>query len=300
MLRILRIQNLIMKYKYHLDKSSKKFVCPSCNKKTFVKYLDGINNNYLEASLGRCDRESKCQYHNTPKGNKTIVPISGALTQKKKASYHSLNVVGSFARNYSNNNFITYLRRFFVKVDIKKAIKKYFIGTSSHWSGATVFWQLDECYNGCAGKVMLYDKNTGARIKNPYPHINWMHKVLNEKQFTLQQCLFGLHLISEYKNYTIGLVESEKTAVIMSVLNPSILWLATGSKTNLKEQLLKPIKHFNIVAYPDKTEYIDWNNKIANLQKKGFKIRCSDLLEQKNLEEGDDLVDLLLKYNNAA
>ena len=28
------------RFRYSLDKSSKKFVCPNCNKKTFVLYID--------------------------------------------------------------------------------------------------------------------------------------------------------------------------------------------------------------------------------------------------------------------
>jgi hypothetical protein len=55
-----------MKFPNKLDTSSKKFVCPNCNKKTFVRYLEVETRNYLAAEFGRCDRESECSYHKSP------------------------------------------------------------------------------------------------------------------------------------------------------------------------------------------------------------------------------------------
>lgn len=55
-----------MKFINKLDPSSKKFVCPNCKKKTFVRYLEVETLNYLADVYGRCDRESECSYHNIP------------------------------------------------------------------------------------------------------------------------------------------------------------------------------------------------------------------------------------------
>lgn len=55
-------------FRYQLDQSSKKSLCPDCGKKRFVRYIDTEQNDkYLPEIVGRCDRESKCQYHHTPK-----------------------------------------------------------------------------------------------------------------------------------------------------------------------------------------------------------------------------------------
>lgn len=108
--------------------------------------------------------------------------------------------------------------------------------------------------------------------------------------------LFGLHLINEDYQKTIAIVESEKTAIIMSILMPDFIWIATGSKQNLKFDLFKPIKKRNIVLFPDKGEYSDWLEKATELNKIGFKITVSELIEQTNFGNGFDLVDYYLNF----
>ncbi|OOQ59116.1 DUF6371 domain-containing protein [Mucilaginibacter pedocola] len=63
-------------------------------------------------------------------------------------------------------------------------VGRYRIGTHSHWEGATVFWQLDAKGNLRTGKVMLYNKQTGKRVKQPHNHITWMHTLIS-KQFSV-------------------------------------------------------------------------------------------------------------------
>lgn len=281
-------------YKYILDKSSKKFKCPNCGKKTFVKFIDAETLNYLSEAVGRCDRESKCGFFHQPNSNLIIQPKVAYKTIGCNRSYHNEKDLVSHSNNYRQNNFVAYLLNNFAPIDVKQIIKKYFLGTTTLWNGATIFWQVDEVMRVRAGKIMLYNCNTGSRIKKPYNHISWMHKKMKLDNFVLQQCLFGLHNLCDYKEGdTICVVESEKTAIIMSILNPAYLWLATGSKANFKEELLRPLKNFNIIAYPDKSEYKIWKLKAQELMVMGYNIVCSDLLEDKNIEEGDDLVDFI-------
>lgn len=293
-------------YKYSLDKSSKKFICPNCGKRRFVRYLNQITNEYLEDAYGRCDRETSCGYHNSPKQNESI-----ALVNIEKVNitpdFIDPSLVKQSLKKYNNNNFANFLNKHFAKQEVENCITKYNIGTSKHWEGATVFWQINQNQKVHTGKIILFDENTGKRVKNPFPHINWAHKKINKDKFNLKQCLFGLHLYKKVfatslqkptttllqdHNITIAIVESEKTAIIMSLFIPEYLWMATGSKQNLKLQLLEPLKNENIVVYPDKGEFEDWSKKVNELQKEGFKIKCSSLVENSDFETGTDLADI--------
>ncbi len=56
---------------YTLDKTSKKYHCPSCNEKTFVKYWDIQGNRYAPDVFGRCDRAENCGYYKLPPPKET-------------------------------------------------------------------------------------------------------------------------------------------------------------------------------------------------------------------------------------
>ena len=259
--------------------------------------MDNETKHYLNETDGRCDRENKCGYFKKPNDNQ-VVSSNLSIPQKvEKPSYHDKKLLSTFQYNNYQNNFINYLLNHFNRDDVYQTIKKYNIGSTNYWQGATVFWQIDRLNNIRGGKIMKYDCNTGKRIKKPFNHISWIHKQLKMNDFNLNQCLFGLcNTANSLKSDTICIVESEKTAIIMSIVLPGFLWLATGSKTAFKQSMLNPIKEHFIIAYPDKTEYEAWSLTAQSLNKDGFAIQCSDLIEKIDLEVGGDLVDYITPY----
>ena len=358
-------------FRYSLDKTSKKYVCPNCNKKTFVLYEDTETGNYLSTDFGKCDREQNCNYHKAPpKGKRaflidfitlksisdkackltdlngiiSIVPKSQILEQSKnncwitewylktstlnyssneskyfntdeisfinevktitppppiKPSFHNLELLDKmYNENCIDDNLTEFLKSKFSKVEVFNTIQSYFItSTNTFWNNATIFWQINHKEQIQGAKVMLYDRFTGKRIKEPYNHINWLHKAIKEPNFKLCQCLFGLHRINEDYEKTIAIVESEKTAIVMSIFLPEFIWLATGSKGNFKLELLEPLKKRNVIAFPDKGEYNNWLNKATELNAFNFKIAVSDLIEQTEFENGFDLADYYFENN---
>ena len=70
-------------------------------------------------------------------------------------------------------------------------------------------------------------------------------------------------------------------------------FLKTWRKRN--EFLLKPLKDYNVIVYPDNSEYTDWYTKAKTLNNKGYTIKCSKFIEDKTNKEGTDLVDLILE-----
>ncbi len=286
-------------YKYTLDKKSKKYICPKCNKKTLVKYIETATNNYLGDEFGRCDRETNCNFHNTPISlEKNTFEITNVV--KPLPSFHSLELVEKSLLGKNKNNFIDFLKTIFTAGEVEKTVATYFIGSSKHWNGATIFWQIDNFERVHAGKILQYNPQTCKRAKdtNGKSLINWVHSVLKYtktiNEFNLHQCLFGLHLIVDNNIKTIGLVESEKTAVIMHLFKPNYIWLATGSKHGFKLEYLLPIKKYKIVAFPDKSEFNDWNKKAKELNKLGFQIDVNDYLETINCNTGVDFADILI------
>lgn len=290
-----------MNFKFSLDTSSKKFTCPSCEKKRFVRYIDNETKKYLSEEFGRCDRESSCSYHLPPNSNTTLINCNSIESIKPISTIDSRYVSATETKYYENYLF-QYLSQHFKKEEILQCFKKYRVGTSKHWKGATVFWQIDQNNKVRSGKIMLINPSTGKRVKVPFPHINWVHSVLGLKDYNLKQCLFGKHLVAKplqqiATQKTIAIVESEKTAITMSLFLKNTVWVATGSKQNLKHELLKDLKNHNIILFPDYGEYEDWNKKALELNKLGFTIKCSKLLENCNYSSGTDLADVYFNLN---
>lgn len=132
-----------------------------------------------------------------------------------------------------------------------------------------------------------------------------MKRTKQISEFNLSQCLFGLHLISEDKTSTIAVVESEKTACIMSVVFPEFLWMACGAKGEFKLSKLEPIKHRKIIAYPDceiqkdgSSTFDEWKKKSEILNVMRFDITVSNLLEiqttSEQKQQGIDIADFFM------
>lgn len=181
---------------------------------------------------------------------------------------------------------------------VDDVLAKYMLGTSNKYGGSPIFWQIDEKNKVRSGKIMGYDMSTGKRIKanDSTPQITYFHSASSLPNFNFTQCMFGAHLIKDNEiNYAV--VESEKTALIMSLELPEYTWLSVNGKGGFKESMLKPLKDKKIVAYPDKGCYKDWNEMASKLNKVGYNINMSSLVENLDIEKGADIADVFLEHN---
>lgn len=298
-----------MPYRYILDKSPKKFICPNCGQKRYVRYWDLLENEYLPIEFGRCDREHSCTYFRKPtslylnKENHCHYPIPKRII---KPDYHPNYLIKAAQESIHENELVKFLKEQLGEKETLEIIEKYHLGNVPFWYNGTLFWQIDEHQRIRAGKIITYDKS-GHRFGKP----NWFHAYLKRKEiinkFNLKQCLFGLHLIHKKgeKDKTISIVESEKTAIVSSVIFPENLWLATGGVSANKKMFL-PLKNRKIILYPDSgfsikgpTPFQKWNALKNELSEDGFNIEISDILEKETTHEqkiqGWDLADFLLK-----
>ncbi|MCF8373068.1 MAG: DUF6371 domain-containing protein [Bacteroidales bacterium] len=301
-----------------------RFSCPSCRaNRKFVRYIYTDTGQHIADHVGKCERANNCGYHYTPKeffkqneifNLPTPNPTPRHITTQPKpiakpVSFipaelfkQSMQADKDFSRIAESNNFLRFLIQLFGVELASDAINKYFISTSKHWPGSTVFWQIDTQGKVRTGKIMLYNPITGKRIKVPFDHITWVHKKINQPGFELKQCFFGEHLLLD-KTKPVAIVESEKSAIIASIYLPRFIWLATGGLENLNPDKCKPLAGRTVVLFPDLGGFDKWSNKAMELEKflTGTKFIISDLLEKKAVEadktKGYDLADFLLKQD---
>jgi|ERR1035437_680690 predicted phosphatase len=286
-----------------------RFNCPNCQRKEFARYIDTQTGSYIHSTVGRCNRESSCGYHYTPKQyfQDNIISFdtpqirlqSKSITPKQKSiSFITVEAFKSSLKGYENNNFIDFLTSIFDIEIATQLISKYFIGTSRHWPGSTVFWQIDISGKIRTGKIMLYSAVTGKRVKEPFNHITWVHKALKLASFELKQCFFGEHLLKD-KRKPVAIVESEKTAVIASVYLPQFIWLAVGSINNLKSDKCQVLSSRRVTLFPDLNGFEKWSAMAKELSHLAS-FNVSELLEHKateiEREQGLDLADYLLRF----
>lgn len=318
---------------YHLQPyqgKATRFRCPACNHrtKTFTRYINTETNETVAPHVGRCDRQDSCGYHLSPwqyfrEAELVNRPWAAAGANRRKAKksrnasptsyevngteyYISADYVNDSFRDYDKNNFVAYLINRF-GLDVADSLTgKYRIGTSNYWHGATIFWQLDTKGYVRTGKIMLYDKLSGKRVKQPFNHINWAHSVILKSTntgsslvstqgtatitpvtvtagtFQLRQCLFGEHLLITSPYKPVAIVESEKTAVIASVMMPAFIWLASGSLEGLNIEKCKVLQNRQVILFPDVNAFGKWKTKAAELRRAmpGTTIVVSDELER--------------------
>jgi hypothetical protein len=281
-------------YKFRLEKysgSATRHECPNCHTKlSFARYVDEMGA-YIADNVGRCNRQDKCGYHLTPaeyfrdKGIHYTPTIHLIPKQLPPTDYIPEAMMERTLT--ADNAFLRWLNGYFSPEDVAQAIERYRIGDAKN--DRTIFWQIDREGRIRTGKIMAYDPNTGHRVKDVENSIDWVHRHV-KKPYQLSQCLYGLHLIDEEK--PIAVVESEKSAVIASLVIPSYTWAATGGKENIR--LLEELNGYDVTLFPDLGGFDKWYSFAAT---HGFKI--SKLLEtiatDEERKEGLDIADYIIK-----
>lgn len=314
---------------YNLQKYkgiSSRYTCPACGRKRcFTLYVDEAGEP-LHESVGRCDHESSCGYHYTPRQffadhpdlkpgpdwRYTPIPCHSEPKAKNLCTIPD-HVVDRSVRFNHDSDLVTFLRTILDPMVVEGLIEQYRIGVTR--SGATIFFQIDQLGRCRTGKIMKYDPETGHRIKdeNTPGRITWVHSLMKQsgqlpRDWELSQCLFGEHLLLENPGRPVALVESEKTAVICAGLMPRYLWLATGGKSCINDRLLV-LKGRKVIAFPDIDGYDEWQRKLAKYTassailseaKDLLDIRISPILQQnataEDLENHIDIADWLIRY----
>ncbi len=307
-------------FKYHLEKytsPASRHQCPKCgDKKSFTRYVDE-NGVMIDETVGRCNHESDCGYHLTPRDYFTAHPKLVPKANKEATDYHPSTIraptkpigksIGTIPMEYvtrsrsDSSQLVHYL--YSVAPDtgqLKSVLDRYHVGATR--SGATIFWQIDKSQKCRTGKVIAYkpdghrDKATGC---------NWIHSIMKRQSslpqdWELTQCLFGEHLLADdqNRNKLVAIVESEKTAIICAAQFPQIIWLATGGKSQMSEDKMRVLTGRSVVFFPDVDGYDEWTERVSHFTFLASK-QVSDLLQRKataaDREAKIDIADLLIR-----
>ena len=268
----------------------------------------------LQSTLD-CDRVDSCGYHYTPKdffkdNDLTIVNSDRSAPKilrksitKKEPSQISHSDVKRCIKGLEKSSLVQFLYNRFGKWHTAPILSKYLIGQCYHWNeNNPVYWQIDIKGRVRTGKIMKYNPSNGKRVKKPRSYITWMHSILKYQNYKLVQCLFGEHLLTKYPKKVIGVVESEKTALIASIVFDDLLWLATGGKTNMKADKFKVLEGRKVCLFPDINSFDEWSIIADDLSSIITDITVSDLLEKEATEierkEGYDLADYIIRYTS--
>ena len=213
---------------------------------------------------------------------------------------------------------------------MRRAAQRYRLGMSR--DGGVIFWQMDEHDVLRDGKIMYYREDCHRDHDRKPTWVSYLLKRNGQlpEDFKSEHCLFGLHLChtditdptdintcsdkkyilmksersvqSVCQNKTICVVESEKTAIIMSEVKPEYIWLATGGKTELNVAKLRPLAGRKVILFPDTDEtgetYREWYEVAeAATDVFGHPFTASSILEQRATKAQKaakiDIADLL-------
>ena len=134
----------------------------------------------------------------------------------------------------------------------EQALHRYAVGgyCNLHQQSYTCFWYVDSQSTIQAKKQVIYNLNGKRDRTNPYSIVMRGRPM----------CFFGEHLLRG-NSTAVVIVESEKTAVLCSILIDSVVWLATGGSGNLDKLLSRDCLHGRTVyVCADSDKVTEWRD----------------------------------------
>ena len=212
---------------------------------------------------------------------------------------------------------------------VEEMIGLYNIGHGKN--GHTIFWQIDEKGRLRTGKMMKY-RTDGHRDKQASWNFDFIHATLRRHRDPVtgettdeppypfphlydpdkqeaQVTFFGLHLLDKWKRkdieQTVCIVESEKTALLMSIAygnNAKQVWIACGGLEMLTRERLKPLtdQHRRIILYPDRDGIEKWRIKAEQLHYDRMTLDTTPVTKWWKPEDGEkaDIADVVIRAIN--
>ena len=185
------------------------------------------------------------------------------------------------------------LMNYFDSIDVERAINRYHIKSIN---GNTAYPSIS--VDGRVTDVMVIGYNADGHRN----HVCY-HYYKNKEQlkadypngYKYEPCFFGEHLLTEQPDSNVAIVESQKSAVICSIVFPSMVWLATCGCGNFKIDKCKVLRDSRVFVYADKGSEGKWGAIVEEMKRKGYNIHHRPVMQ--DLPEygvNTDIADVLL------
>ncbi|HLO60938.1 MAG TPA: DUF6371 domain-containing protein [Bacteroidales bacterium] len=283
-------------YKYTLT-NARRTDCPHCGKRgKYSAYMDTMTNMLAPLQYGMC---SSCGVYVIPPDN-CMLEDEATVPGRFDGLYCDADTIDwNEYRHFHNskgveNSFLLGLVQRFGVDRVKHVYDLYKLGRFD--DDGIMFPYLYTDDHICSVKIMWYDGDLHRVKEGRKQHPHWLHNLVykNDKgyvtdyrnleadddgnefvSYKLKLCLFGHNQIVNEQEKTICLVESEKTAIIMSMVFPDFIWLASGGKTLIQDYKFTFFTGRRCLVFPDLSEDNNvWNYWVKKMTYYSMSLEC--------------------------
>lgn len=224
----------------------------------------------------------------------------------KEYTYIPMDIVDDMVSTESS--FIKCMMQVFDPFRVEFLVNEYKLGCyeyNAEYYDDVVFPCIDEKGRIHNLKVQNYctDQKSADFFHSRKNHCFWIGKDLINKGLLPKDaifdndCMFGAHLLNKYPSAPVVLVESPKNAIIGAAINDDAIWVATGNKSMLKENVLHCLKGRDVIVYPDRDAISGWSSALSTAKMRALaNFKVCDFCETK-APEGQakfDIADYIL------
>jgi len=271
---------------FNIDEKANQFRCFGCGKSGDV--ID------LVRELSRCSFLEATAYLEGNAGH--IKPVERREEQPAPTGPDFIPqlLVRPTLEAFRTSSFYTYLAAT-IGTHQADIYSEAYYGIGATKKGEVIFWYHDYTGRPRTGKAVTYDAITGKRNRDVniwQVHTSAAVKKQYGRPYNAVPCLFGEHLLPLLPECPVGIVESEKTAMLAAhyLEHLGFVWLATGGLDKLNfdkhPERFEVLRGRRVLLYPDSHPAADdaqpfkaWSRQADLMNAAGFRVGVVDILE---------------------
>ena len=110
------------------------------------------------------------------------------------------------------------------------------------------------------GEVIYFDVDNGNTLRQD-PITEHLYSWYCFDYYTDREVFFGEHLLS---SNPIAIVMEEKTALLGTLVEPSLDWIAVGNSYLLTDRMINRLRGKRVILFPDSMAYDYWNEHFGD------------------------------------